>query len=1150
MSQLLIAQFFNELDRLRKISGTNRESVVREAFKDLLKAWGKQHDLVFIPEYEYETPVKTRVYPDGALLYSLRVPLGYWEAKDEDDDLDREIDKKKRKGYPQDNIIFEDSRQAVLIQNRQEVLRVSYEDPKALERLLTLFFAYERPEIGEFRKAVEQFKRDLPAVLAALREKIVAASNASKAFARAEKKFLAHARDTINPAVTAEDVREMLIQHILTEDIFARVFDDGDFHRQNNVAKELYALEDRFFTGAAKKNALRQLEPYYAAIRTAASQIPSHAEKQTFLKVIYENFYKVYNPKAADRLGVIYTPNEIVRFMIESADWLCEKHFSKNLIDRGVEILDPAAGTGTFICELLQHFRGQKQKLAYKYKEELHANEVAILPYYVANLNIEATFASISGQYAEYPNLCFVDTLDNVAGLGKFSGHQEDLFGAMSEENVARIKRQNKRKISVIIGNPPYNANQQNENDNNKNRDYPRIDARIKATYIKESTAQKTKLYDMYARFFRWASDRINDEGIIAFVSNRSFLDARTFDGFRKIVARDFNEIWVIDLKGNARTSGERRRQEGGNVFDNQIRVGIAVYFCIKNPKSKGCNIFFESIRDYAKGDEKIDFLVAKKLYEREFEKIKPDSDGSWLNQSDNDFESFIPIASKQTKLAKSKGFERAIFKLFSLGAVTSRDDWVYDLTKKELETKVKFAIDIYNSERQRLSGSKICDCAQELDYSVKWTRRVKADLKNGKVYKYDPQNIVVANYRPFKKMLYYRDEGLTEFLYQTPQIFGVGSVINPSITIMGDSTGKPYFCLAIDRIPDLNFVSPASGGTQTFPLKRLDKQESCIDNITDWALEQFRSHYAEQVSATDPSPGASRHPLPRGERGLAPLSPISPSPLAGEGGSPKAKRMRGLQKTAEITKDDIFHYVYAVLHDPVYREKYALNLKREFPRIPFYPDFRRWVVWGEKLMKLHIGYETVEPWKLKRTDAKDEKAARAGVAPKTILKADRDNGIIVLDSETQLSGIPASAWDYRLGTRSALDWILDQYKEKTPKDPTIREKFNTYRFADYKETVVDLLARVTRVSVETVAIVEAMRALPRGYPFFRQPACGGAPSSGSPTAYPSSDPAARGHLLPQGEKGAPLSPCGRGWRKAPGEGAAAQRGRMRGAKA
>lgn len=418
-----------------------------------------------------------------------------------------------------------------------------------------------------------------------------------------------HAQEAINPSITDADVREMLIQHILTEEIFSRVFDESDFHRLNNVASELFKLEATFFTGDLKKRTLGGLNTYYSAIRAAAAKIVSHHEKQAFLKVIYENFYKVYNKKAADRLGVVYTPNEIVRFMIESADWLCEKHFGCNLIDRDVDILDPATGTGTFICELLEHFRGQPVKLKHKYLKELHANEVAILPYYVANLNIEATYAALTDHYLEFPDLCFVDTLDNVGLHTARSGSTGDLFGSLSEENVVRIKRQNSRRISVIIGNPPYNANQLNENENNKIRVYPAIDRRIKDTYIAASTAQKTKRYDMYSRFFRWASDRLAVNGIVALVTNRNFIDAREADGFRHCLVQEFNEVWVVDLKGNARTSGERRRKEGGNIFNNEIRVGVAVFFCVKREGQSGCRIFYETVRDYAKADEKREFL-------------------------------------------------------------------------------------------------------------------------------------------------------------------------------------------------------------------------------------------------------------------------------------------------------------------------------------------------------------------------------------------------------------------------------------------------------------------------------------------------------------------------------------------------------------
>ncbi|MFZ1962416.1 MAG: type ISP restriction/modification enzyme [Roseiarcus sp.] len=1077
MSQLEITKYLNELSDLKKVSGSTRESVVREAFKDLLKAMGRAHDLVFIPEHHIVTAAKTDIFVDGALLYDLRLPFGYWEAKDEEDDLDEEIAKKFLKGYPQDNIIFEDSLTAVLIQNKHEAIRCDVDDTDRLATLLDLFFDYQRPEIAEFRKAVAQFQTDLPAVLKALREMIEKAQGENAAFRDAAVKFLKHAQETINPAVTAEDVREMLIQHILTEEIFSKVFDEDDFHRQNNVAKELYALEGLFFTGALKKDTLKGLEPYYNAIRATAHQISTHNERQKFLKVIYEGFYKVYNKKAADRLGVVYTPTEIVRFMVESADWLCERHFGKSLIDRQVEILDPAAGTGTFICELLEHFRGQPQKLAYKYKEELHANEVAILPYYVANLNIEATYAAIAGQYAEFPNLCFVDTLDNVAGLGKFSGHQEDLFGSLSEENVARIKRQNARKISVIIGNPPYNANQQNENDNNKNRTYPRIDERIKATYIAESTAQKTKAYDMYTRFFRWASDRLNDDGIIAFITNRSFIDSRTMDGFRRIAARDFAEVWVVDLGGDVRANPKLSGTKN-NVFG--IQTGVAISFLVKRESATGCRIFYARRPEMETRDDKLAFLDGSQLSGLVVEEVRPDAKANWINQTENDFGTFVALASKETKAAKSASSERAIFKLFSLGVVTARDEWVYAESKELLEAKIKHLIGAFNADSAKLSELRDAkEIAGKLDYSIKWTRAVKRDLRSHKKYEFDQKLGVVSIYRPFHKLYLYFSSQLNEMIYQQRDIFG-WDLENCAIVI--DVSGKPFSALCVDKLPDYH----VNGDGICFPLLRYAADGSHFENITDWALNQFRAHYepgtpsplaGERSRRSWPDEGLAQQGALKTKRGKSaeigaggsdPSSVVAdattPSPARGEGERP-------------ITKDAIFHYVYAVLHDPIYREKYAQNLKREFPRIPFYEDFWRWADWGETLMALHIGYETVEPWPLVRTDVADAKAAAAGLKPKPILRADHDHGIIVLDSETQLSGVPAEAWAYRLGNRSALEWILDQHKEKTPKDPTIREKFNTYRFADYKEKVVDLLARVTRVSVETMKIVETMRA-------------------------------------------------------------------------
>ena len=1019
MSSVLIQHYLAELAKLRQVGGTHRESVVREAFKDLLKGWGRTLDLTFVPEYEIETPAKERRYVDGALLYGLRLPFGYWEAKDEKDDLDAEIELKFRRGYPQDNIVFEDSREAVLIQNRREVIRAPVDDVDRLRRLLDLFFGYERPEIAEFRKAVEQFKADLPAVCDALRGMIERAYSDNATFRAGADKFLKTARETINPSLAEADVREILIQHILTEEIFALVFPGSNYHEDNNIARELYKLEHTFFTGNTKHQTLKALEPYYAAIRRSAGQIASHHEKQAFLKTVYENFYKVYNPKAADRLGVVYTPNEIVRFMIESTDWLCEKHFGRNLIDKDVEILDPAAGTGTFISELLEHFRGQPAKLKHKYVEELHANEVAILPYYVANLNIEATYAAISGEYLEYPNLCFVDTLDNVAGLRRYTGQQiADLFG-MGEENVERIKRQNRRKISVVIGNPPYNANQANENDNNKNREYPDIDKRIKDTYIKASTAQKTKLYDMYARFFRWASDRIAENGVVAFISNRSYVDSRTFDGFRDVVAKEFNEIHIVDLgadiRSNPKLSGTKH-----NVFG--IQTGVAIGFLVKRAKAQGCRIFYSRRPEFETAEEKLAWLSKARLSEIERSEIRPDARHNWLNLTDNDFDSLLPVASKAAKAAKKPSQEKAIFKLYSIGVSTNRDEWIIAESVDSLATKMRFFETHYSNHPEDSEAATPV---------IKWSRNLKRRLAQKRAEPFDDQQIRLIDYRPYHREYIYDSNLFVDERGMTDKVFFEGNV---SIAICGVGSAKPFQALASANVFGVDFLEK----TQALPFRVTDSG----DNITDWALKQFRTQYRQGRQALD------------------------------------ADNQEGSRTS--IGKIDIFHYVYAVLHDPVYREKYAQNLKREFPRIPFYPDFWRWAEWGKALMDLHIGYESVEPWPLARTDIPDEKARKNGASPKAMLKADKDNGRIVLDSETTLADIPHEAWDYRLGNRSALEWILDQYKEKKSKDPTIREKFNTYRFAGYKDKVIDLLARITRVSVETQAIVEAMRTAPR----------------------------------------------------------------------
>ncbi|MEQ8540186.1 MAG: N-6 DNA methylase [Coleofasciculus sp. D1-CHI-01] len=386
-------------------------------------------------------------------------------------------------------ILFEDSQSAVLIQHSREQLRVSMRDAEALDGLITTFVEYERPEVRDFRSAINKFKEDIPHILKALRDIITQQEASNREFRERRNTFLEVCRQSINPEIEIFDIHEMLIQHILTEDIFTNIFHESQFHRENNIARELSEIINTFFTETIRRNTLKSIEHYYVVIRRKSENIANHHEKQKFLKAVYENFYKAYNPKAADRLGIVYTPNEIVRFMIESADYLVHKHFGKLLSDPGVEILDPCTGTGTYVTELIEYL--PPDKLEHKYKYEIHCNEVAILPYYIANLNIEFTYQQKMGQYEEFKNICLVDTLEHCG----FEGKQIDLF-AMSVQNTARIQEQNSRNISVIIGNPPYYANQKSENDNNKNRCYKAVDEQIRKTYVADSTAQKLKIYD------------------------------------------------------------------------------------------------------------------------------------------------------------------------------------------------------------------------------------------------------------------------------------------------------------------------------------------------------------------------------------------------------------------------------------------------------------------------------------------------------------------------------------------------------------------------------------------------------------------------------------------------------------------------------
>ena len=969
-----IERYRAELDELIAFGGSDNELNIRTAFQNCLSAYCHDHRerLGLVPELA----TARGVIPDGTVNDSLRLPRGYWEAKDTHDDLDAEIQRKFNLGYPKGNIIFEDSREAVLIQNGDVAMRVDMRREGELHRLIRLFLDYELPEIEDFRKAQSQFKDDLPSVLASLRETIEDARQHNAEYQDAAAVFLELCRQSIGPDVSDEDVREMLLQHILTKDIFLNIFRETQFHSENNIARQLDNLERTFFFGGIKKEAMDRLLRYYNVISVAALQIADYGEKQGFLKAIYEDFYKAYNPAAADRLGVVYTPNEVVDFIIRGADYLLQKHFGRGLADENVQILDPATGTGTFITNLIEYLPAEK--LEHKYRHEMHANEVAILPYYIANLNIEYTYREKTGQYVEFPNLVFVDTLDNMDWEGSTGGAvtRQGAFelGGLSFDNWYRMQGQNEKTISVIMGNPPYNANQQNENDNNRNREYPAMDQRIKETYIAESTAQKTKQYDMYKRFIRWASDRLDDDGIIAFISNRAFLDSRQDDGFRKVVADEFNELWAVDLKGNARTSGERRRQEGGNIFDDKIRVGVAIYFLVRRRGANGFRMFYNAVEDYAKSPAKAEYIRNKTISDFEFKEVTPDSKHNWLNQSNSDFEQLIPLANRETKFAKTADDERAMFKLYSLGIATNRDEWVYDFDHIALEDKVKFFCETYTSEMRRLETERpdANSIGDWVDRSIKWTSELERHLVKGERVTFASPNITRSLHRPFVFKHCYYAPIVTHRRYQQTHIFpheGTGQ--NKVICFCANR--KHFYVLATSALPDLHFT----GDTQCLPLYRYTEDGERVSNITEWGLRQINEHYRKEF----------------GER--------FQEAVGGE----------------RITAEDVFAYSYAVLHDPMYRHDYAVDLLREFPRLPLYDDWGAWVKMGRELLDLHIGFEDVEPYPLEQVDK--SRSGDGVVAPRVMLRAnagDKERGEIHIDSETVLRGVPEFAWEYKLG--------------------------------------------------------------------------------------------------------------------------------------
>ncbi len=682
-----VKAYYESLDQFDRL-GITHETAVRSAFQSLLESCGKQFGWTLVPEHPMALNRNKRIVVDGALIDDFRLPHGYWEAKDIHDDLPTEVQRKFEAGYPTDNILFQTPQQAILWQDDRRVLDADLTDPKQLIETLQTFFAHRPQEIAEWEGAVAQFKDIVPDIGNGLAELIQKERQTNSRFTSAFADFLDKCRLSINPNLSEAAVEEMLIQHLLTERIFRTVFNNPDFTNRNVIAREIEIVIDALTSQSfSRDDFLQSLDRFYVVIERTAATINDFSQKQHFLNTVYEQFFQGFSIKVADTHGIVYTPQPIVDFMVKSVEHILQTEFDRSLSDGGVHIIDPFVGTGNFIVRIMREIR--KTSLEHKYTSNLHCNEVMLLPYYIASMNIEHKFYEATGHYLPFEGICLVDTFELA------EPQQMVLF---TEKNAERVERQKETPMFVVIGNPPYNVGQVNENDNNKNRKYATMDTRVRETYGKDSKATlKNKLSDPYVKSIRWASDRIGDGGVVAFVTNNSFLDAVAFDGMRKHLAEDFDAIYILDLSGNVRKN-PKLSGTTHNVFG--IQVGVSINFFIKksNQSETHAKIFYACVDEFWRKEDKYRYLNAKEYYQNiEWKPITPDQRYTWFTEGLHaDFESFIPMGTKQAKAGKGEVMD-VVFHKFSNGIVTARDAWAYNFDQNALDENMNRLIGTYN---------------------------------------------------------------------------------------------------------------------------------------------------------------------------------------------------------------------------------------------------------------------------------------------------------------------------------------------------------------------------------------------------------------------------------------------------------------------
>lgn len=1070
----VIKTYYNDLALLKK-QGLTRETNVRGKLFNVIEHYCKQLNMQLVEEWKIQGTTRTI---DAAILLN-NVPFGYIEAKDDRDILSDEVDDKIEKKYPTTNTLFWQPSQAILYRNDDKVEDKQILDAKEFVNVLRQFLLSEPRHVVEWKSAVVQFELHIPNLASELRKRIENEFHKNQQFSSAFKNFFEVCKNALNPNLRQESVIEMVIQHILIKRVFMEVFQYSEFVNRNTIAREIQVVVNALTSHSfSEDDFLKDLRFAYAQIGNTSRLITNFFIKQSFLNHFYELFFKLANPRIADTHGIVYTPKEVVNFMIRSVDAILKQEFALNLSSRNVHILDPFVGTGNFIHAIIKNISEQKggeHLIHYKYSHELHANELTLMAYYIASMNIEHEFAESTGRYEPFSGLCLVDTFE----IAEMTSEDQQLFQQFTEENSIRIKRQKESPIFVVIGNPPYNANQANENDNNKNRKYPAVDKRIKETYAKASKAtSKTNLFDPYVRAFRYASDKLlqNKEGILAYVSNSSFLSDIAFDGMRKCLYEEFDLLYIIDLKGNVRKDSMRDGiplGEQHTVFGLGAMVGICITIAVKSASISKKRILYHAVDFRATRAQKFSFLDKVQTVERiAWQEITPDLRNTWLREGLHDeFDEFHPMGNKDSK----RGLGDAIFMQYCLGATTNRDVWAYNFNSDNLEKNITKSIEFYNSELVRWQNFRksnaytnreskiqaesdkkkaflILDEFVEYDEErMSWSRNLKNDLIMEKVATFSKEKIRISQYRPFCNCFLFYDDVMIEEPRKWTEFLPNVNTEKQNIVICLPSVGGslPFHCLATNVIPDLHLT----GDSQCFPLYFYTKDGQCYDNISDWGLREYQKRYGKNIN-----------------------------------------------------KKDIFYYIYAVLHNKHYRTKYAANMKRDLPRIPFMEKeiFKKYVKVGRMLSELHVNYESQAEYPLVQ-DISGElnpyvRKVKMKIVKQLVAKQDEINfqneyedsqqvfnsmvalprdeagyiyGIRYNETLT-LWGIPTIAFEYKLGNRSALDWIIERYRitrdeDKNGKGSKIENDPNRI---DDPEYIIRLIKKVVNVSVETMKLI------------------------------------------------------------------------------